>query len=61
MLEDLRDDADFVEDEDLGYEYQESESAAGTQTQFMGMTHLIDLMCLGIILGSSASNSSRGC
>ncbi|MFC1997313.1 hypothetical protein ACFLXI_06875 [Chloroflexota bacterium] len=36
MLDDLRDDADFVEEDAPGYEYQES--AASSQTQFMGMS-----------------------
>ena len=38
MLDDLRDDADFVDEDELGYQYQESPSHASPQTQFLGMT-----------------------
>jgi hypothetical protein len=38
MLDDLRDDADFVDEEENDYEYQESVAGAGTQTLFFGMT-----------------------
>jgi hypothetical protein len=39
MLDDLRDDADFVEDdEQLGYEYKSASIAAGSQAGFLGMT-----------------------
>ena len=39
MLDDLRDDADFVEEDDqLGYEYQNASAASGAQTGFLGMT-----------------------
>jgi len=38
MLDDLRQDADFVEEGDLDYEYQDSAYAARSQTRFMGMT-----------------------
>jgi hypothetical protein len=37
MLDDLRDDADFVE-EDADYKYQEAAVPAGPQTEFLGMT-----------------------
>jgi len=39
MLNDLRDDTDYVEEEEQpDYEYQESVVASGTQSQFLGMT-----------------------
>ena len=39
MLEDLRDDADFVDEGDeLGYEDHESAAAASAQSQFLGMS-----------------------
>ncbi len=38
MFEDLRDDADFVEEDKTDYAYQESAAVAPTQTQFLGMT-----------------------
>ena len=38
MFEDLRDDADFVEEDETDYEYQESAAAVPAQTQFLGMT-----------------------
>jgi len=37
MLDDLRDDADFVDEEENDYKYRESVDA-GTQTTFLGMT-----------------------
>lgn len=37
MLDDLRDDADFVEEDQLDPEY-ETETAVRSQTQFLGMT-----------------------
>ena len=37
MLDDLRDDADFIEEDDSEYEYQQAASA-GAQTHFLGMT-----------------------
>ncbi len=38
MLEDLRDDADFIEDDEVDYEYQESVARAAAQPQFLGMS-----------------------
>jgi len=38
MLDDLRDDADFVEEDQLDYEYQEATGGAAANTQFLGMT-----------------------
>ena len=38
MLEDFRDDSDFVEENDPGSESQGSAGAASTQTRFLGMT-----------------------
>lgn len=38
MLDDLRDDADFAEEDDqLDDEYQSASAVAGTQTGFLGM------------------------
>ncbi len=37
MLDDLRDDADFVEEDDTDYEYQEA-AGVSPQAQFLGMT-----------------------
>lgn len=39
MLDDLRDDADFMEEDDqLGYENQSASSAVSSQTGFLGMS-----------------------
>ena len=38
MLDDLRDDADFVEDSETDYDYQESAAATPEQAQLLGMT-----------------------
>ncbi len=38
MLDDLRDDADFVDEEENDYQYRESVTSANTQTLFLGMT-----------------------
>ena len=38
MFEDLREDADFVEDDEDDYDYQESVASVPTQAQFLGMT-----------------------
>jgi len=39
MLDDLRSDAEFTEEEEENdYEYQEAVAATSTQTQFLGMT-----------------------
>ena len=38
MLDDLRDDADFIDEEENDYEYRKSDAGTGTQTTFMGMT-----------------------
>lgn len=38
MFEDLRENADFVEDDEVDYDYQESAAQAPAQAQFLGMT-----------------------
>ena len=39
MLDDLRDDAGYLDEDDSSdYEYQEAPPVAGAQTQFLGMT-----------------------
>jgi hypothetical protein len=38
MLDDLRDDASFVDEDDLGYENQETAASVGSRTRFLGMT-----------------------
>lgn len=50
MLEDLREDADFVEDDDTEYEYQESAARAPAQTQFLGMTPMQRFVIAFLIL-----------
>ena len=59
MLEDLRDDADFVDEGDeLGYEDHESADAASAQSQILGMSPqqrfviAIMLLMMVCILGS---------
>lgn len=38
MLDDLRNDASFVDEDDLGYEYQETATSARSRRRFLGMT-----------------------
>jgi hypothetical protein len=38
MLDDLRDDADFMEDDDQEFESHESNNNKSAQSQFLGMT-----------------------
>ena len=39
MLDDLRDDADFIEEDDqLSHQNKRASASAGTQTGFLGMT-----------------------
>lgn len=38
MLDDLRNEADFVEEGESDYEYQEAVAATNSQAQFLGMT-----------------------
>ncbi len=50
MFEDLREDADFVEEDDADYNYQESAAGAPAQAQFLGMTPIQRFVIAFLIL-----------
>jgi hypothetical protein len=51
MVDDLRDDAGYMEEEDQpDYKYQETMAVAGTQPQFLGMTPQQRLVIAVLIL-----------
>ena len=58
MLDDLREEVDFGEEEQDDYEYEESLAAAAPQSQFLGMTPVqrfviaIMILMMVCILGS---------